>query len=449
MQSIITYATTCLIISLLWLTPNYAYAQEDKNEIKANELIEEAATNSSPSERRVLYEKALKLLEKAGYDKKANAIIADAMVEIKDYNSAARYYGYAEPEQKKEGLMKIGDAYIQDAKEEPAKALKHYDKAVSYYGKAKEKNLGYIRVGDAYFEEGIESYENALKNYVFGKASDKINLLGDTYYAAGEKYYSFAAKAYSLVGTEENFIKSGNLYFDIAEYELAYAQYDTAKYMDGIIKFSDKMFSLGDVNSGNLQYSKVADFYEKKGNDDKLLSLAVKLYDSGRYNLAALFYQKAGVNDKAAKCELYHAIKAFDLPQAEAISTQMSDAVMTAVLKKNTSYLESFKAIATLFDQIKKDEPYVQMRLNETTQKNEPDKADMKIFEENYNALRSDILKELNNLTITFGKLSDETLKKIVRQRFLEYGAVRNILDPLTFKQKLSDSEVKTVDTFM
>ena len=48
---------------------------------------------------------------------------------------------------------------------------------------------------------------------------------------------------------------------------MAYAQYDTAKYMEGIIKFSDKMFSMGDMHSANLQYSKVADYYEAAVDD--------------------------------------------------------------------------------------------------------------------------------------------------------------------------------------
>lgn len=449
MRLITMYAVACIMACLFIFNNEVAYAQDDKNEIKANELIAEAQASSSGSERRELYDKALKLLEKAGYGLEANAIIADAMVEVKDYTNAARYYGYAKDDFKKEGLMKIGAAYIIDAEEDPKKASTYYNKAISYYRKAKEEELGNKMVGDSHFEQGIDHYDWALTNYVRANAIEDIGKVAEAYYAAGEKYYGTAAEAYSRAGNTEYFIKSGDLYFEIGDYEAAYAQYDTANHMDGIIKFADQMASMGDFTSANLQYRKVANYYEAQQNTDKLLSLAKKVYERGSYEQAAIFYEKAGKQKEAQKAELYHAIKMLDLSQAEDIAEKSGNTEMAGVIKKNWNYLEDLKEVAERFDQIKGDEPFVQMQLNEATQKREPNADDMKVFENHYNSFKGDILGELNTLSSTYNRLSDSSLQLIMRQRFVEYGAVRNVMDTNTFKRKLSDGQVQAQHLYM
>ena len=75
-----------------------------------------------------------------------------------------------------------------------------------------------------------------------------------------------------------------------------------------------------------------------------------------------------------------------------------------------------------------------------------PSEADQKTLEDYYKSIRDQIIKNVYTVSAAYAKLKDEDLKKFTRQRFLQFGAIRNILDNETFAIKKQKQDVKVKD---
>ncbi|MFM2307819.1 MAG: hypothetical protein RLZZ367_2488 [Bacteroidota bacterium] len=122
---------------------------QNKDIEKGKEILAKAMEQKDASKKNEMVQKATESFQKGGMKREMYALIGDAFLDKKDYTNAQSNYSRCDKPEKKEGMKKLAEAYVEDAfsgdeKNEP-KALR---KAMDFYTKAEAAKEGARAIGD-------------------------------------------------------------------------------------------------------------------------------------------------------------------------------------------------------------------------------------------------------------------------------------------------------------
>ncbi len=440
-------------IKLLILTIVFGFAMapavmaQDKNVAKAEEYLNKGAASTNATEKRELIDKAIEYYTKAGMGKEMFEPIGDALVATKDYTGAARYYTRGTTEVKKAGNTKIGDALVEDAEAaaDDKEKAKHIKSAISYYNKSDNPKAGFKKIGDIYYKQGPAKYDAALGYYIQGQVYDMVKTIADEYKSKGND--TLAAQTYEKMDNADGYNAAGKIYEDAGEYSKAYIAYEKAGNMDGLLRYANRLFSIGNVEEGVPQYQKIAAIYETKQDKAGMAKLAESASKYGQYQLAADLYMKINDFKKAEMALVYQDLISFNIEGAIDHATKAEEPSLVSAIKANKASLDAIAKIGNDFDLIRQNEPSV-IKQYDNNKNLSLSADDMQSLKGYYTAYKSKIADQTYLLATHYAKLSHPVLKEVIRTKFQGYGAVRNILDGNLVKKK-EKASVKTEDTFL
>jgi hypothetical protein len=412
---------------------------QDKNVAKVDEYIQKAKNEPDKNKKTVLYNKAVEVITTAKLGKDQYVKLGDAYVEEGDVVKASQFYMRCDAADKKEGYAKIGDKLIEMAPEDPKTEPKTMKKAVDYYTKAGKTNEGYEAVGNSYYNRGKEFYPKAAEYYASGNNSAKLEKIASELIASNQK--ADAAKIYLKMNNAEGFKKAGDLYFDAGEFNSAFDAYNEGKVGEGIQKYGDKAYNDGKYSEGDAMHVRAAEIYTEKNDAKGLLSLGASAEKRGNYTMAAEMYEKGGATDKAGNARAYEALYLLEFDAAKTALEGINDFETAKSITPNMKFLNPLKEVATAFDDILKNQPYISMVEDPETGKKSPNPADVSNFNEYYKSLVDAIYDNVNVLSVNIPKITNARLKDIMMKKFMQYNSVRTILDS-SFNKKLQRTQV-------
>jgi hypothetical protein len=255
-----------------------------------------------------------------------------------------------------------------------------------------------------------------------------------------------AAETYLKLKTPEGAKKAGDIYYARNEFQKAIEAYLSGGVAEGIQKYADYLYSENRSEEADNLIVRLGDAYSDKKNDEAIEKLAAATMNKGSYLLASKLYDKAGNVTLGDKCRAYDALTNFRLEEAKGLFTQVNDAAMVKLITDNQKVLTPLQDLAENMDDLMKNAPFVSLVVDSITGKSVPSVSDQKTQEDYYKSIREQVIKNVNDISANYLKITDPTLKKYVKQRFIKYGAVRNILDKETFAIKKQKQDIKVRD---
>ncbi len=424
---------------------------QNKDIDKGKETLTKAMEQKDAAKRQEMIGKAREAFQKGGMKPQEMAVLfGDAYLEKGDLVSAANSYNTASKEEKKEGLKKVADAYVESAFNGDEKGMtKALNKATDFYKKADAAKEGARGIGDKFYEKGPESYSKALDYYIAGDAEVKIEQIAKELFNKGGENEDKAAEVYLKVKTPTAYQKAGDIYFNKKEYQKAIDAYQAGNDIDGLKKYADYLYSQNRNEEADNLYVKVAEIMSTKKDDSALEKLANECEKKGSYNLASRIYDKAGNSNLADKCRALDKLIAFDMDSAKMFFNIVSDATMAKAIDDNAKLLSPLKDLAENFDDIMKGAPSVNMITDSVTGASTPSPSDQKMVEDYYKSVRDQIIKNVYAVSAGMIKLTNPEVKKYARIRFLRYNAVRKILDTESFAIKKQKQDIKAQDVVL
>jgi hypothetical protein len=437
-----------LFASMVMLISISQVSAQSKDEAKARETLSKAMAQTDAAKRQEGINKAKEAFMKGGMKpQEVSAIVGDAYLEKGDLVNATNSYNAATKELKKEGLKKVAEAYVEQAFNEDEKAqTKTLAKAMTLFGKSDAAKEGARMIGDRFYEKGMSSYPKALEYYAIGEGAVKIEQIAKEYFDKGGDNEVKAAETYLKLKTPEGAKKAGDIYYARNEFQKAIEAYLSGGVEEGIQKYADYLYSENRNDEADNLIMRLGDAYSEKKNDDAVEKLAARTMNKGSYALAAKLYDKAGNVSMGDKCRAYDALLGFRLDEAKDLFTTSNDPTMVKMLNDNQKALAPLKDLADNMEDLMKNAPPVNLITDSISGKSVPSSSDQKMQEDYYKSIREQIIKNVNDIATNYSKLVDPNLKKFVRQRFLKYGAVRNILDKDTFIAKKQKADIKVKD---
>jgi hypothetical protein len=344
-------------------------------------------------------------------------------------------------------LKKVAEAYVEQAFNEDDKAqTKSLNKAMQLFGKADASKEGARMIGDRFYEKGMSSYPKALDYYVIGEGAVKIEQIGKEYFDKGGDNEIKAAETYLRLKTPEGAKKAGDIYYNRNEFQKAIEAYLSQGVEEGIQKYADYLYAENRSEEADNLIVRLGDAYSEQKNDDAVEKLAARTMNKGSYALAAKLYDKAGNVTMGDKCRAYDALIGFRLEEAKSLFATSNDVALVKMIETNEKALSPLSDLAENMEDLMKNAPFVNLITDSVTGKSVPSSSDQKMQEDYYKSIREQVIKNVNDIASNYAKLADPNLKKFVRQRFLKYGAVRNILDKETFIAKKQKADIKVKD---
>jgi hypothetical protein len=411
---------------------------QNKDIAKVDEYIQKALAEQDKNKKAVLYNKAVEVITTAKLGKEQYVKLGDAYLEEGDVVKASQFFMRCDAADKKEGYVKIGNKLIEMAPEDPKSEPKNMKKAIDYYTKPGKTVEGYEAVGNSYYNRGKEFYLKAAEYYAQGGLSEKLEKIATELVASNEKIK--AAEVYLKMNNAEGFKKAGDLYFEAEDYIHAFDAYNEGKIGEGIQKYGDKAYADGKFSEGDAMYNRAAEIYVEKNDSKGLISLGAAAEKRGNYTMAANMYEKGGATDKAGNARAYEALYLLEFDAAKTALEGINDFETAKSIAANLKYLNPLKEVATIFEDIKQNQPYISMVEDETGKKS-PNPADVTNFNEYYKGLAGTIFDNVNILSLNIPKITNARLKDVMMKKFMQYGAVRNILDS-NFNKKLQKTQV-------
>jgi len=421
---------------------------QNKDIDKGKETLKKAMEQKDAAKRNEMVQKATESFQKGGMKREMYALIGDAFLEKKDFTNAQSNYSRCDKPEKKEGMKKLAEAYVEDAfsgdeKNEP-KALR---KAMEFYGKAEATKEGARVIGDRFYEKGPASYDKALQYYIIGEAAVKVEQIAKLYSDKGDE--TKAAETFLKLKDRESAKKAGDIYYGRKEYQKAIDAYLSGGVEEGVQKYADYLYSENRNEDADNLIMRLGDAYAEKKNDEANEKLAASVMNKGSYILASKLYDKAGNVSMGDKARAYDALTNFRLEEAKGLFNQINDAAMVKLITDNQKVLTPLQDLAETLEALQKNAPSLSLVVDSLTGVSTPSSSDQKMLEDYYKSVRDQIIKNVMDVSTNFAKLTDPSLRKYVKMRFLKYGAVRNILDKETFAVKKQKQDVKVRDVIL
>ena len=437
-----------LTLSVVMLIICSASAQ-NKEVDKGKALLAKAMDQKDRSKQQEMINEARADFQKGGLKPQEIAVIlGDTYLDKGDLVNAANSYTAASKEDKKAGLKKVADGYVETAFSGDAKAeTKAINKAMDFYRKADALKEGARNIGDKYYAKGPDSYNKALDYYIIGGADVKLEEIAKEYFDKGGDNEDKAAEVYLRMKSPEGYQKAGDIYFNRKEYGKANDAYQAGSLPDGMKKYADYLYSQNRNEEADNVYVKIAAIYAGKKDDAALEKLANESQAKGSYGLAARIYDKAGNTNMSDKSNGYASLIELNLDSARIFFTNVSDQAMIKAMDDNAKSLNALKDLAETLEGLKRAAPSAIPIVDSVTGATSLSSKDQKDQEEYYKSILPQVITNVNGIATNYGKLTNPELKKYLRFRFIRYTAVRNILDTqsMTVKKQKADIKVKDV----
>lgn len=437
--------TACI---LMMLAVSLQLNAQNKDIDKGNAALKKAMAQADAAKRQDGINTAKASFQKGGMKpQEMSAVIGDAYLEKGDLVNATNSYNASTKEAKKEGLKRVAEAYVDQAfNEDDKNQAKSLNKAMSLFAKADATKEGGRLIGDRFYEKGSGSYNKAIDYYVTGDAAVKIEQIAKEYFDKGGDNENKAAETYLKLKSLEGAKQAGDIYYNRKEYVKAIDAYLSQGVEEGIQKYADYLYADNRPEEADNLIMRLGDALSEKKNDEELEKLAASTMNKGSYLLASKLYDKAGNMSLGDKCRAYDALTGFRLDEAKGLFTSINDAASAKMISDNEKTLYPLKDLADNMEDLKKNAPFVSLLTDSVSGNTYPSPADQKMQEDYYKSIREQIVKNVNDIASNYAKLGDANLKKYTRQRFLKYGAVRNILDKDTFIVKKQKQDIKVKD---
>ena len=431
----------------MWVS---SYAQ-NKDIDKGNEALKKAMEQKDPAKRSEGVTKAIESYTKGGMKKEMYMLIGDAYLGVKDYTNANSNYSRLDKEQKKEGMKKLAEAYMEDSfADEDAKAqAKNLKKAMDFYTKAGITEEGARAIGDRFYDKGESGYDKALEYYLIGKADAMVEKIAQNYFAKGGDSQVKAAETYLKLKSKAGYKKAGDIYYNRNEYQKAIDAYLAGGISDGIEKYAEYLYSENRNEEADNLILKLADALSEKKDDEGLEVIGKHVMDKASYELASKVYEKAGNMGLANKAKAYDALINFRLEEAKGLFTDAGDANSVKMITDNEKTLYALKDVADVLSELKKGAPFVTLLTDSVSGKNYPSPSDQQTLEDYYKAISAQVYTNVAAVGTNYAKLKGEEIKTYVKQGFNRYAAVRTLLDKNTYVIKKQKNEIKTKDVIL
>ena len=424
---------------------------QNKDIDKGKEALTKAMGQADAAKRQDLITKAKESMQKGGMKpQEISALVGDAYLDKGDLVNATNAYNSSTKEAKKEGLKRVAEAYVEQAFGEDDKGQnKSLAKAMTLFGKADAAKEGARMIGDRFYEKGVASYPKALDYYVIGDGAVKIEQIAKEYFDKGGDDEGKAAETYMKLKSKEGAQKAGDIYYNRGEFQKAIDSYLSGGVAEGIQKYADYLYNDNRAEEADNLIMRLGEVYFLNKNDEGTEKLAAETMGKGSYLLASKLYDKAGNISLGDKCRAYDALVGFRLEEAKSLFNANADAASAKMITDNEKALNPLKDLADNMEDLMKNAPFVTLLIDSVSGKSFPSPSDQKMREDYYKSIRDQIIKNVNDISTNYQKLADANLKKFARQRFLKYGAVRNILDKDTFLVKKQKADIKVKDVVL
>jgi hypothetical protein len=442
------HSLTKLIAGLLLCSSTAAFSQ-NKDIEKGNQTLKKAMEQSDKAKRNELVQKARQQWMAGGLKSPEIAVkLGDAYLEIKDFQAASTSFGSASKEDRKVGFKKLAYLQLEEAfaSTDPKMEVKTLRSAISFFTKADAYKEGARAAGDKYFDKGADSYGKALEYYIPAEASDKIGKIADEYVAKGDDIK--AAETYMLQKKEEGFQKAGDIYFAKKNYDKAFDSYYAGNITSGLQKYAVQLMAENKTSEAEQMFGKVADAYLNKEDKASVIKMCEAQVAKSNYGLAATLYDKVGEDVKASKYKAYTQLLTFEFDEAIRLLEANGEASLAKAITANMKFLSPLATVGYSLDEIKKAAPTIGT-VTDATGQQVPEKADVKAFEEYYKTAKTQVFDQCATLAANVNKISDPELKKLMRQKFLQFKAVGQILNPETFAIKIQKAQVSFKDAVL
>lgn len=429
----------------------YAGAQ-NKDVDKGNEMLKKAMEQTDAAKKQEMITKAKEQFQKGGLKpQEMNVIVGDAYLDKGDLRNAELSYNTASKEDKKIGLKKVAEAYVDQAfgTDDEKTMPKSLKKAMDLFGKTGDTKEGARMIGDRYYEKGSGFYDKALDYYLIGEATVKVEQIANTFFEKGGDSEAKAAETYMKLKTPAGYEKAGNIYYDRKEYQKAIDAYMAGSVTQGVKKYADLLYSQHRDEEADNLIVQLAGAYAEKRNEEALDKLAQEVQDKGSYALATKIFEKAGNSTLADKSRAYDALLNFRLGDAKDLFTQIGDAASAKAIETNMATLTALADLYDNFGQIKSGAPNINLITDSVTGVQTPSSSDEAMREDYYKSVKDQIIKNVTAVATNYAKLTDDKLKKSVRMSFVKFGAIRSILDKDTFFVKKQKQDVRTRDVIL
>jgi hypothetical protein len=438
----------CCVLMLMFMLQATA---QNKDIDKGKEELTKAFQQKDAQKKQEGIAKAKEMLQKGGMKPQEMAVLlGDAYLDNGDLVNAQNSYGAASKEDKKEGLKKVADAMVDAAfSGDEKQETKSVNKAMQLYEKAGAGKEGARNIGDKYYAKGAAGLDKALDFYIRGDASAKLEGIAKEYFDKGGDNENKAAEIYLKLKTPEGYQKAGDIYYNKKEYQKASEAYIAGNNAEGIRKYANYLYAQNRNEEADNMFVKLAKIYSNQKDDAALEKLANECTSKGSYMLASRIYDQAGNTTMSDKCKAYDKLITFDLDSAKLLFGSVGDQPMVKAINDNTKLLTPLKDVSDNFEELMKNAPAVNVITDSVTGISKPSEADQKTLEDYYKSIRDQIIKNVYAVSAGYAKLTDADLKKFTRQRFLQFGAIRNILDNETFAIKKQKQDIKVKDVVL
>jgi hypothetical protein len=414
---------------------------DQKKMAKANALIAQGMKEKDKGKQSELLNNAIGIYTEMKMAKEGNIAVGDEYYKIGDLKTATRYYAKGGKDSKVDLSKKVGDAYLEEAFKEtdPKLQKKAFDNAYKNLAKAFGPLEANRMIGNQFFDMGSEQYPKALEYYGKANYMEGIYMIGDLY-AGKSETMSLAAETYSSTKTKEGFKKAGDLYFGKGDYPKAMEFYVQGGVTEGYIKYATELKKAGKLDMYNTVIEIVTDTMKMQNKMDDIKEYAIVAERESNFVLAQSLYNKLGEKDLEQKYKAYGMMMRLEAIPAKTIFQQMGKEDMVADIDKNIKQLTTLQQSFLTLNELQKSVPKVSTKVNQNTGQLEYDKNDLKLRDQFYGNPATQ--KAISDVVYQIGKefnafKGNEELKGLVRQAFLKYAPVKNILDTYMFTKKI------------
>jgi hypothetical protein len=437
------------LIAVLLICFSATVFSQNKDIDKGDQTLKKAMEQTDRAKRNELIQKAREQWMSGGLKSPEIAVkLGDAYLEIKDYQAASTSFGSASKEERKVGFKKLAYLQLEEAfaSSDPKMEVKTLRSAISFFTKADAYKEGARAAGDKYYDRGADSYGKALEYYIPAEASDKIGKIAEDYLAKGDDIK--AAETFMLEKKEEGYKKAGDIYFGKKNYDKAFDAYYAGNITSGLKKYAEQLMAEGKTTEAEQMFGKVADAYLNKEDKASVTKMGEEQVAKSNYGLAATLYDKAGDDLKASKYKAYTQLLSFEFEEAIKLLEANGEASLAKAITSNLKFLTPLANVGYTLDEMKKGAPSIGT-VTDANGNKVPEKADVKAFEDYYKNAKGQIFDQCNTLALNISKITDPELKKLMRQKFLQFKAVGNILNAESFAVKIQKAQVSFKDAIL
>jgi mannose/fructose-specific phosphotransferase system component IIA len=418
---------------------------DQKKLAKANEYIAKAIKETNKEKQSDMITNAVELFKEMKMSKEGAIIIGDAFFNAGDNKTATKWYGKGDKTDKKESYKKVGESMLEETFkiEDPKEQNKALAKALQVLTKSVGAQEANRLIGNAFYDMGESQYPRAIDYYLKANNKEGVFMIADLYAAGPDK--DLAASTYAKVGTKDAFRKAGDLYFNKGDYTKAVEFYAQGGVMDGFLKYANELKKAGKTEMANVVYGVVADSFIKQGKPEDVTQFAVQAEKDMNYELASSLYYKLNQKNLAKKYAAYVAMKDMNFMKAKDTFESIGNTDICNEINLNVQALTNLQQNFLVLNEIRANVPKVGLVEDPTTKKLEYDKRDIVLRDQYYNnpVNIKNISDAITKVSLDYQKLKgSQDLKQMVRQSFMQFNPIKNVLDVNTFARKVAPAQV-------